>query len=96
MKLRSFGVFSGSEKPLEVSARVKYPGPSQVAFVFTGQGAQWYVAEIRTFSTEMLIPNQDQHGPRIDQRLSERSGKHSLHGYCFERPEACAILVHRR
>jgi acyl transferase domain-containing protein len=43
MKLRSFGVFSGPNEPFEVSARVKYQGPSQVAFVFTGQGAQWYV-----------------------------------------------------
>lgn len=41
LKLRNFSVFKGSSEPLEVAARTKYQGPSQVAFVFTGQGAQW-------------------------------------------------------
>ena len=41
LKLRNFGVYQGPTKPFEASARVKYQGPSQAAFVFTGQGAQW-------------------------------------------------------
>ena len=41
LKLRNFSVFKGPSERFEVSARTKYQGPSQVAFVFTGQGAQW-------------------------------------------------------
>ena len=41
LKLRNFTVFQGPVEPFEVSARTKYQGPSQAAFVFTGQGAQW-------------------------------------------------------
>jgi acyl transferase domain-containing protein len=42
MKLRSFMVWKGaSPEGWEVAPKVKWPGPSKVAFVFTGQGAQW-------------------------------------------------------
>lgn len=41
LKLRSFGVFKSGSDPFEVSTQIKYQGPRQAAFVFTGQGAQW-------------------------------------------------------
>lgn len=41
LKLRSYAVVTDSLTPLEVSAQIKYQGPRTVAFVFTGQGAQW-------------------------------------------------------
>jgi acyl transferase domain-containing protein len=40
LKYRSFCVTDGSV-PFEVSPQTKSQVPSQVAFVFTGQGAQW-------------------------------------------------------
>jgi acyl transferase domain-containing protein len=40
LKLRSFCVTDGSA-PFEVAAHARVQGASQVAFVFTGQGAQW-------------------------------------------------------
>jgi acyl transferase domain-containing protein len=40
LKLRSFCVTDGSA-PFEVSPQAKFQGPSQAAFLFTGQGAQW-------------------------------------------------------
>ncbi|PLB45036.1 putative polyketide synthase [Aspergillus steynii IBT 23096] len=41
LKLRSFGVVDGSSNPFDFSAPFKFQGPREVAFVFTGQGAQW-------------------------------------------------------
>ncbi|KAF2259662.1 putative polyketide synthase [Lojkania enalia] len=42
MKLRSFVVWKGaSPEGWEVAPKVKWPGPSKAAFIFTGQGAQW-------------------------------------------------------
>lgn len=41
MKLRNFAVWKGTTEGWEVAPKVKYSGPSQAAFVFTGQGAQW-------------------------------------------------------
>jgi acyl transferase domain-containing protein len=40
LKLRSFCVTDGSA-PFEAAAHVRVQGASEVAFVFTGQGAQW-------------------------------------------------------
>jgi acyl transferase domain-containing protein len=40
LKLRSFCVTDGST-PFEVAAHARVQGVSQVAFIFTGQGAQW-------------------------------------------------------
>jgi acyl transferase domain-containing protein len=40
LKLRTFCVTDGSA-PFEVAANAKVQATSQVAFVFTGQGAQW-------------------------------------------------------
>jgi len=41
LKLRSYCVAKNDSTPFEVSSQTKYQGPRQVAFVFTGQGAQW-------------------------------------------------------
>jgi len=42
MKFRSFSISKGgASESLQVSPKVKYSGMSEVAFVFTGQGAQW-------------------------------------------------------
>lgn len=40
LKYRSFCVTDGSV-PLEISPQTKSQAPSQTAFIFTGQGAQW-------------------------------------------------------
>lgn len=41
MKLRNFSVFGDASELFQVSAKVKYSGVSKVAYIFTGQGAQW-------------------------------------------------------
>ncbi|KAH8802447.1 putative polyketide synthase [Xylogone sp. PMI_703] len=41
LKLRSYCVFADNATPYEVAAQTNFQGPRKVAFVFTGQGAQW-------------------------------------------------------
>ncbi|KAH8433978.1 type I polyketide synthase [Aspergillus melleus] len=41
LKLRSFSVVDGSSEGFHVSTAFKFQGARKVAFVFTGQGAQW-------------------------------------------------------
>jgi acyl transferase domain-containing protein len=41
LKQRSYGVFTDVSSTFDVSAPIKFQGPRKVAFVFTGQGAQW-------------------------------------------------------
>ncbi len=41
LRLRSFCVVKDDAAPFIVSSQKKFQGPSQAAFVFTGQGAQW-------------------------------------------------------
>ena len=41
LKLRSYCVVKDHTAPFVVSPQTKFQGPRQVAFVFTGQGAQW-------------------------------------------------------
>lgn len=44
LKLRSYSVVTENEDPhFSLSPQAKIQGPRRVAFVFTGQGAQWYV-----------------------------------------------------
>ena len=43
LKQRSYAVFKDNSSALEVSAPVKFQNARETAFVFTGQGAQWYV-----------------------------------------------------
>ena len=41
LRLRSYCVVSDQSTPFAISAQIKSQGTRQVAFVFTGQGAQW-------------------------------------------------------
>ncbi|KAE8354983.1 putative polyketide synthase [Aspergillus coremiiformis] len=41
LKLRSYAVVMDGQTHLEISGQTRFQGPRKVAFVFTGQGAQW-------------------------------------------------------
>ncbi|KAF2762537.1 putative polyketide synthase [Pseudovirgaria hyperparasitica] len=41
LDLRTFAIYESPSQSLEASVRIRFRGPTQVAFIFTGQGAQW-------------------------------------------------------
>ena len=57
LKLRSYCVVKDDATPFEVSSQTKFQGPRQAAFVFTGQGAQWYFPKFH-FRLLLRIPAQ--------------------------------------
>lgn len=55
LKLRNFCVVKDNSAPFAISNQTKSQGPRQTAFVFTGQGAQWWVFHSLLLSTSDLF-----------------------------------------
>ncbi|KAK1141874.1 Mycolipanoate synthase [Aspergillus melleus] len=61
LKLRSFGVVDGSSKGFHVSTPFKFQGPRKVAFVLTGQGAQWVNMDVLLNCDDRAIIGRAEH-----------------------------------
>lgn len=99
LKLRSYCIVQDDTTPFQVSAQFKSQGPRQAAFVFTGQGAQWYVhfyLPIRRCAAMLTTISQGSHGQRADDRVPVVLGKYQINGQCSPGVGTCSTVDHGR
>ncbi|ROW06904.1 hypothetical protein VMCG_04176 [Cytospora schulzeri] len=87
LKLRSFCIVQDDTTPFQVSPQIKFQGPRQAAFVFTGQGAQWvhmgkelmleYPSFLESIRSMDKVLHDLEHAPSWS--IEESSRNHGLH-----------------
>lgn len=66
LKYRAFSVITEGTEQLDDPVAVTSQGIEQAAFVFTGQGAQWYLTLFSEVGHKVLTIVQGKNGPTID------------------------------